>query len=439
MALLDKLKSLVGRPRKQPARESEIYPRLMSLGTIGMQKDRPLIKPTPSNLRLFSRSPWARRAINAVKNPIAVLEWSIQPRKDATASAELDRQIEVATACFSHPNQDDSFRKFLEKLIEDILGFGAATYEQEVGADQLRPLWMWPVDSQSIQIYPAWSGKRNEARYLQTQGFGNIGGVQGIQLLDEELVFIQTDPSTATPFSYGPLEYAFSTINRLLGTEDYAGNVASNAQPQNIIQIKGIDSDKIQAFRNFWRDEVEGQGQTPLINGDDLKVAALRGNNDAALYLEYQEWLVRTIAACFCISPLRMGLERDVNRNTGEVAEDQDWDNMIKPLAMLFAAEFTSQTLHRRLGFYQLEFAFHGLEREDELATAEIYEIHYKNNLVTPNEHRARLGMEPSDSQWADMTAADVEVAMNAARGMGQDLDRDLPGDPAQKQPKTKK
>jgi hypothetical protein len=50
----------------------------MQLG-IRNNKWRYLYKPTPRNLRYFSHAPFARRAINAIKNPIKMLDWEITP------------------------------------------------------------------------------------------------------------------------------------------------------------------------------------------------------------------------------------------------------------------------------------------------------------------------------------------------------------------------
>src|SRR6267142_6328410 len=38
-------------------------------------------KPTPYNLRRFSETPIARRAINCIKDPIAGMRWRVQPRQ----------------------------------------------------------------------------------------------------------------------------------------------------------------------------------------------------------------------------------------------------------------------------------------------------------------------------------------------------------------------
>lgn len=430
-----------GRMRKNPARETTAYAKLQSIaGGYATGKDRPMIKPTPSNLRRFSRTPYARKAINRIKNAIVMLEWEIRPKKGVTMTRELQRQIDVATACFDRPNQDDSFRTLLEQAIEDYLIAGAGAIEKEVGGDLMRPLWMWPVDALSIQLFPGWSGARDEARYLQSMGYGNVGTNRGIPLRNDQLIYIRKDPSTGDPFGYGCLEVAFSSISRQLGVAEYAGNVASNGQPENMLQFVSMDQTTLDRMRDWWRNDIEGQGQTPLIGGDEVKVHKLRGGSDDALFLKYQEFLLREIATAFELSPQNLGVEGDVNRNTSEVADDRDYDGAIIPTAKNIASYLTREAIESGLGFSQLEFGFAGLDRDDELNMAEVYEIEYKNNAATPNEYRERRGMAPMVAKWADLTSADVLIATQAAKGMAVDMDPDLhaPDKPTSKKRSTK-
>lgn len=409
-----------GRTRHLPDRVTTAYSRLMNLGSVRYQKDRPLIKPTPSNLRMFSRTPYARKAINRIKGAIAMLEWEIRAKHGVTVSSELQRQIDVATECFRRPNTDDSFRTLIEQVVEDYLLCGAGVIEQEIGGDKVRPLWMWPVDALSIQIYAAWSGEKNDARYIQTHGYGNVGGVSGIPLRNDQLIYIRKDPNTENPFGYGCLEVAFNSINRQLGTGEYAGNVASNGQPENLVQFVGMDRNTLDSFRDWWRNDIEGQGQTPLLGGDELKVHKLRGATDDALYLKYQEFLLREIATSFELSPQNLGVEADVNRNTSEVADDRDWDGAIIPAATNFASYLTREAIEAKLGFSQLEFHFKGLDRDDELNLAKVFEIEYKNNAITPDEYRIARGRPPMDSDWGSLACADVEIAIKGAQGAKQ-------------------
>lgn len=425
-----------GRRRLEPVRETQAYARLRNLGGWQLSSKRPLIKPTPANLRRFAKSPYARAAIKRIKEPISNLGWQIVPLADANCdrpewTSELKRQAAIATACLRKPNHEDDWRSFSAQLLEDSLVGGASSYEHEIGADPARPFWAWPVDVLSIQINAVWSGKPSDPRYFQTLGYGNLGGVEGVPLRNDELVYIRTDPSTESPFGLGPLEVAFTTISRKLGVEDFAGKLTSAAQPENLIVVPGLGQAELDTLRDWWRNDVEGQGQTPFIGGNtdenwNPKVFKLRGTDDKALFLAYQEFLIREIAAAFRISPLSLGVQQDVNRNTAEVVDDMDWDNAIVPAATLLSSGITRHSLHERLGFTQLEIQFLGLKRDDKKAEAEIYALEYKNNAVVPNEYRARNNMAPMDNQWGDMTAADVEIAKAAASGAKQVDDPNL-------------
>ena len=425
--LRERFAVFAGRLRHNPIRESIAYARIMSLGSVGVSKHRPLIKSTPANLRKFSHSVYARRAINRIKTGILSCDWVIEPKADVKVSPEIKRQIEVARMCFEAPNHDDSFETLTGATIEDLLVCGAGAIEQELGGDRFRPLWMWPVDALSIQVFPAWSGKNDEARYAQIRGYGNAGGMPAVLLRNDQLVYIRKDINNNDPFGYGPLEIAFNTISRLMGVSEFSGDLAGNANPENILVFEGMQQDELRRFRKWWRNEIEGTGETPLVGGNGVTVARLRGGTDDALFLKYQEVLKREIATAFEISPMNLGIEADVNRNTAEVAEERDWSAAITPMAKLIAAHYNREVISGRLGFSQIQFKWLGLERQDEELLSEIDERDYQNNIRTPNEIRQRRGLPPTDSEWGDRFYTDTQIAIQAARGAGQNLDEDLP------------
>jgi hypothetical protein len=178
---------------------------------------------------------------------------------------ELEKQIEVATTCFNHPNYDDSFQSFIEQVVEDNL-VGAAAVELQLGGDKLRPLWMFPVDGLSIQIYPAWAGGRDEAGYAQVVGYGTaFGGGTVAELRNDELMYIRPNASTATPFGFGPLEMAFDTINIILQVAESTGNVAGNQRSSIMLDLgEGYTQGDLETFRSYWINDIEGQGKVPI-------------------------------------------------------------------------------------------------------------------------------------------------------------------------------
>lgn len=415
MGLISNLKQRLGRRRNEPQRDTEVYPRLMQIMSgQRVAHNTPVFKPTPWNLRSFSTTPYARRAINTIKNPIAQLAWEVVPKAGVSDNSEIRRQCEVVTTCLRSPNNEDSWRSLVEKVITDLM-LGAGAIEMQLGGDAARPLWLYPVDALSVQIYAGWTGDRREAKYCQVPGYGMMTAGNGINLLADELIYIAPNPSTAHPFGCGPLEIAFTTISRLLGVGEYAGNVATNARPTTLLNLGKATDTQLQAFRAYWTNEIEGQGKMPILGGDGIEAVKLTADGDEALYLKWQEFLKTETATAFDISPQNLGVERDVNRNTAEVAESRDWDHAIKPWAGLLASHINRDAIEGRLGFSQIEFRFLGLDREDEKREAEIHAIYIEKNVYTPNEVRSRLGEPPAEHKWGDMTAADIQIATAAA------------------------
>lgn len=433
-----------GRPKNEPSRDTLAWPNLASLGQASPSSERVAYKPVPKNLRYFSRTPIARRAINAIRNPICQLEWEITPIAGVDMNSEIERQIDIVTRCLTLPNNDDNFQSMLQQVVEDIC-VGAGAIELGRSGDENRPLWLWPVDGLSIQMYPGWAGGASEARYLQTIGYGSysVGAAQGVMLRNDELIYIRPNPTTSTPFGFGPLEIAFNSIARQLSSGEFAGKVAANALPPFMIDLGEVTGDVVKTWRKYWTNDVEGQGQIPITGTelpDPTSSGKTRGPNilrlypegDKALFLGYQEWLRTEIAAAFDLSNMNLNLERDVNRSTAEVMEDRDWTHALKPTAMMIAGHLTREAIWRALGFYSLQFKWVGLDREDEAATADILTKYYDRNIFTANDIREKLGEPKAENLWGDMTKADVEIAIAAARGSKVVDDPALkPGGPA--------
>src|SRR5579864_3109529 len=94
-------------------------------------------KPTPYNLRRFSETPVARRAINCIKDRIAGMRWRVQPRQ-GFAIEEIPggaERVRILTSNFEAPNPEDSFRSLAEQVLEDIIvgGYGAVEVQMNPG------------------------------------------------------------------------------------------------------------------------------------------------------------------------------------------------------------------------------------------------------------------------------------------------------------------
>ncbi len=384
-------------------------------------------KPTPYNLRRFSETPIARRAINCIKDRIAGMRWRIQPRQGYALEAIPDgaQRVRILTDNFDAPNPDDSFRTFAEQVLEDIIvgGFGAIevqrTREWDV-ASELRsagqgaavptkarstqtiptqaistramPLVLWPVDGASIRMNLEWDGSPTSQRYMQVTD--QSSAKSQIKLDDDELIYIRLNPRTHTPFGLGRLEVAFETINAFMGAHRYASRLASNSVVQYALWLQDLTPEHHERLIRWWQDEIEGTGKVPILSAESKpEVLRFGGGTDADLRLQWQEFLLRVVADAFDLPPFYLGVERDVNRSTAEELNDLAFRQAIVPTARLLAESLTRDAIGKKLGWTDLEFVFADVDTTDPLEEVQIQQILLQCGVLTVNEVRRMRGL----------------------------------------------
>jgi phage portal protein BeeE len=354
-------------------------------------------KPTPINLRRFSETPVARRAINAVKDRIAGMRWRIQirPGRASQQAPDTDLRISVLTNNFDAPNPDDSFRSLTEQVLEDVNVGGFGAIEVETTGDPQQPLVLWPVDGATIRMKTDWDGLPGSPRYVQVTGRSGPEG--NIELNDDQLIYIRLNPRTHTPFGLGRLEVAFEAVNAFLGAHRYATKLASNSVVEYALWLQDLTPEHHERLIRWWQDEIEGTGRVPILSVENKpEVLRFGGGTDADLRLQWQEFLLRVIADAFDLPPQYLGIERDVNRSTASEMNDQAFQQAIVPTARLFAEHLTRDAISKKLGWNDLEFVFTDVDASgDEMEDAQIQALLLQNGVLTVNEVRRMRGLPP--------------------------------------------
>ena len=391
-------------------------------------------KATPYNLRRFSETPIARRAINCIKDRIAGMRWRVQPRQGYALEAIPDgaERVRILTSNLEAPNPDDSFRSLAEQVLEDIIvgGFGAIEVQMNPGWSeaelhgsgesphvsqktrdmghpaalrsagqpgaavpaQTMPLLLWPVDGASIRMNVEWDGSPHSQRYMQVND--QSGANSQVKLDDDELIYIRLNPRTHTPFGLGRLEVAFETINAFLGAHRFASRLASNSVVQYALWLQDLTPEHHERLIRWWQDEIEGTGKVPILSAESKpEVLRFGGGTDADLRLQWQEFLLRIVADAFDLPPFYLGVERDINRSTAEEYNDLAFRQAIVPTARLLAEYLTRDAIGKKLGWSDLEFVFADVETTDPLEEAQIQQILLQTGVLTVNEVRRMRGL----------------------------------------------
>jgi HK97 family phage portal protein len=367
---------------------------------------RHLPKPTPVNLRRFAETPVVRRAINVIKDRIAAMDWQVRVRrgvnpKDVTS---LTKKLQGLRRVLEEPNAVDSFRTLIEQAIEDALTGGFGAIEMAQTGDEDRPAMLWAVDGASIRINGRWDGDAETPRYAQAMP-GQLES-SAVELLDNQLMYIRTNPRSFTPFGLGPLEVAFETVNQFLSAHRFAGKLAANAVAQYALWLNEATPTQHDRLIRWWQDEIEGTGRVPLISTEQKpEVLRFAQGTDADLRLAWQEFLIRMVANAFGLPPLMLGLEADVNQSTASEMADEAFRGAISPLAMLLAGHITRDLFGKCIGWREFEFAFNELSARDEKTELAVQVQLLQAGVLTVDEVRAMRGLGPLGQVGAERLA----------------------------------
>jgi HK97 family phage portal protein len=383
--------------RKTTSTPFGLNPIFAPLRVSGTQHALP--KPTAQNLRRFAETPVARRAINCIKDKIACMDWRIEVRPGAPMDATGDRaeRMRALWRSFEMPNETDSFRTFVEQVIEDVLvgGFGAA--EVETTGEALQPVRMYPVDGASIQVNADWNGDANSPRYAQVTAKQGKDAVT--QLLDDELMYVRLNPRTHTVFGLGKVEVAFESISMFLQAHRYAGRLASNSVVQYALWMNERTPEQHERMIRWWQDEVEGTGRVPVMSSEQKpEVLRFGGGTDADLRLQWQEFLLTMIANAFDLPPMMLGQTQNVNKSSAGELANEAFQSAVVPVAKLIAEHLTRDVIAKKLGWDDLRFVWSDLESRDEGVELSMQMQLLSAGVVSVDEVRAMRGLPVKDA-----------------------------------------
>jgi phage portal protein BeeE len=350
------------------------------------------------NVRLYrnwaEHSEWVRAAINVRKTQVSSSEWDIVPYDvNRPYSVRLQRRVKEL---FDLPNpRVDSFRTFIEPVVEDILVLDAGSIET-VRNVLAQPSELWPVDGGSIRVNAFWDGEPNEPRY-----YWYPDDQERAKFLNKDLTYIMANPSSYRVVGLSPVETLKMTIDAELSGHEYNRRQVSNAPPEGVFNVgEGARPDQVEAFQNYFEMEIAGRASTAFIGGTkNPNFIQFRTNNRDMQFLEWQIYLVRKIAAVFQLSPQDLGVTFDVNRSTSEVQQEQTDDRGVRPLLRLVQEHLTREIVwDAAFGGpdNNLAFRFTRLNLRETLNQARVIDLQLAGvPYRSPNEIRREQGLEP--------------------------------------------
>jgi HK97 family phage portal protein len=358
--------------------------------------------------RLFrnwaEHSEWIRAAVQIRKTQVSSAEWDIVPA-DPNRQVDNKRLALRIKSLMEAPNaRDDSFRSFIEPVIEDILVLDAGVVEK-VPNIRGEVMELWPVDGGKVKVSAVWDGDPNEARYW----FYPTGALQvdsqAVPFMNDEMVYIMANPRSYSVVGLSPLETLKLTVDSELSGSEYNRRQVTSAAPDGILNLgEDANQDTVDAFKAYWMTEVAGKGAVAFLGGTrNPDFIQFRSSNRDMQFLEWQIYLVRKIAAVFGLSPQDLGITMDVNRSTSEIQSEMTEDRGLRPLLSLIQDFLTREVVWDPAFGGQnnnLAFRFTSLNLKESTQRAQIDKLALAGiPWRTVNEVRIMEGREPITSE----------------------------------------
>lgn len=390
-----------------------------------------ILKPNERNLRLFSRRAIPHRAISLIRDGVLAQKWKIVPANKS--KVEVPKVVYRALEnVILHPNETEDYRSFWGQLISETLIGDNGAAEIVFTGNTVQPIKLYAVNGFSLEHTHGFFANPKYPRFVQ-----KVNGTQQSFLYNKDVLYLQKNKTVDTPVGISPLEAAFRHLDFLTDAERYSARQASNAFPKNALNLgEEVNNDDLIAYRKYFEEEIYGTGVTPILGGtkgaSSLKIGA---EGDDELFLQWQGHLITIIALAFSIDPKKLGQGSNTDRSTVEEQNESLLNEAIRPYCLLLQDEINRKIVNR-LGLSDMvrfEFCFEDT-LDQKIKKQKIVQNQWDSNGMTWKEYRKALDLEPVESEYNDMTQAEMKSALNKKyavqtggfNGLGQNRKEDV-------------
>jgi hypothetical protein len=458
----------------------------------GMPEPRQFQYPVSWNLQLFdardvswetlrkaSETPLFRACIEVRKTELASLDWGIRVSSKAAESIarksrrskedvqnelrqKYEKQIEQATGFWEVPDRKNGleFSDWVSAALEEQLTWDAiAVYPRRTYGGDLHDLML--IDASTIKPLMDEQGGRPEPPYPAWQqilyGFPrgeftadtvDIDGKTVVPggLTSTQLIYKRRVVRTRTPYGFSSTEQAL--LDGLLYNKRYGWMLAEyteGTQPAQFMRNTGdVDwsARQLLQYEKAFNDRYSGR------TAERYRFSILPPGIEPVTPQQIQErykadydlHLIARVAMHYGVMLPELGFTEKGGLGSAGYHEGQEavgYRRFRLPDIRWFA-RFLTAISRAQLDFPpELEFAFLGLEEEDEAAVDEVVQNKTQSARMTLNEARARDGLPPYDFPEADMPMVQTARGVVFVEGASESAPPGVMIEPASELPKV--
>lgn len=376
-------------------------------------------------LRQFAKAPFVQTIKGMIKKRMYNTEWYLKNR-DEEDETDYMNDINEVEHLLRFPNQNNhAFWDVWGRFIDDVLDLDAGViWKGRNGAGKI------------VELMPYDGG-----RFLfDITANGDINGFYQFSFKfpssapkffeKNDIIYGSIGFNMDTyPYGWAPLQSIEQEIEVVIqGTRYNKEYFKNNAMPNGIVTMN-MSRDELERFKYSWEQQVKGKAHKLVFHNSAADFTPMASTNKDMEWLAGQKWYMHVIFAAYGLSPADVGFFENSNRATGESQERVSVKNAVAPYLKLIEEKINREIIPEIVGHDKIVFEFDMRDSaEDREEHKEMIEL-LKNKVLTVNEVRAQLGMDPVE--WGDKP-------QESFNPFGQQRE-DLPFSPRREEPKPKR
>lgn len=363
-------------------------------------------------LEALEESVWVRMCVQHIVNGVSKARWNVSPETDGEDVSPVE--IDEAEEFFKSKAWSNSLRQVFRTMLPDLLHYDAGVMLKAFPTkaydsnwvlkenNSYKPVELYARDGRSFMIDTDLTGTLKG--YWQYSWFNPQG--QPTFFRPEELLYIQLNPRSRSPYGISNLEIIEQEVNYLQDSTQaqtrywrnglFMGGVIKMPEVKNLDELK-----RYQKYFDSKLKGAENYNKWLVLNGDtDIQTTPFTPQQ--MQWLDSQKWFAKLVFSVFRVTPSELGFTEDLNRATG-VQQMQ----IYKSEAILPILELLEEIINREIVWkhFSENIRFNFVKEQDlddKKKQADIDNIMLNNGVVSINEIRDRLGFEKWEEEQYD-------------------------------------
>ena len=363
-----------------------------------------------------------RVVIETRKDQLSRLKFNVRYTDPTIEPDERCKQIEQF---LRFPDQEHTWNEWLRMVLEDLFVLDAPTIypRKTIGG---APYALEVVDGSTIKRVLDVTGRTPMAPDPAYQQI--IKGLPAVDYSRDELIYKPRNLRPHKVYGYSPVEQIINTINVALRRELYQLQYfTEGSTPDLIMQVPPEwNPDQIKQFDAYWQSRLAGntaeRRKSMFVPSGVMPV----DTKERALHDAFDEWIARIVCYAFSIS--HQAFVKEVNKATAQTAKDSAIEEGLEPI-MRWVCDLMDIILARYFGAPDLCFDWCSENENDPLVQAQIQQIYLVNKVMTPDEVRADIGLDPLTPEQIELLNPPPPPAL-AGAVPGEEGEPGKPGEP---------